>query len=171
MAAYGHDIRNLLILACTEVENDWRGILEANGYIRDRYDTRDFVKLVPAMALGQYSVAFKNYPWLPTFSPFRRWGTSEATTQDLPWYGAYNAVKHNRETHFGKASLEHAFDAVSACVIMMAAQFGLHELIHKSSDLQELFQLAAAPIWPLGEVYIYPYGELTVDWAPVNFPF
>jgi hypothetical protein len=32
MAAYGQDIRNLLILACTEAENHWRGVLEANGY-------------------------------------------------------------------------------------------------------------------------------------------
>jgi hypothetical protein len=31
---YGHDIRNLLILACTEVEAHWRGVLEANGMQR-----------------------------------------------------------------------------------------------------------------------------------------
>jgi len=28
---FGHDIRNLLILACTEVEAHWRGVLAANG--------------------------------------------------------------------------------------------------------------------------------------------
>jgi hypothetical protein len=171
MTAYGHDIRNLLILACTEVENHWRGILEANGYIKKRYDTGDYVKLAPAMALGQYGVAFKSYPWLSPFSPFRRWGLSNATTQDLPWYGAYNAVKHNRETYFSEARLEHAFGAVSACVIMMAAQFGLPELVHKSSDLQELFQFVETPRWPLDQVYIYPYGEPAMDWTPVSYNF
>ncbi|WP_395443257.1 hypothetical protein [Caulobacter sp. UC70_42] len=33
---YGHEIRNLLILAATEVETHWRGVLVANGCIRRR---------------------------------------------------------------------------------------------------------------------------------------
>src|SRR6202000_970508 len=31
LRAYGHEIRNLLMLACTEVESQWRGVLLANG--------------------------------------------------------------------------------------------------------------------------------------------
>ena len=171
MSAYGHDIRNLLLLACTEVENHWRGILQANGFARERYNTRDYVKLVPAMRLGGYAVAFKSFPWLPAFKPFEYWGSTEATTRDLPWYEAYNAVKHNREAHFREARLEHAFQSLSACVIMMAAQFGLPELIHRSSDLQEMFELTETPQWPLGEVYIFPYGAPHRDWVSVNYLF
>jgi hypothetical protein len=169
--AFGHDIRNLIILACTEVENHWRGVLAANGLIKERYDTRDYVKLVPAMALGEYKVSFKNYPWLHPFDPFHRWGTSDATTKDLPWYAAYNAVKHDRETHFGQAKLMWAFDAVSACAILLAAQFGLSETLRKSSDLTEMFHFAETPRWPLEDIYIYPYGEKRVDWDAVNYPF
>ena len=171
MTAYGHDIRNLLLLACTEAENHWRGVLQANGFVKDRYDTRDYVKLVTAMMLGSYAVTFKSFPWLPSFKPFELWGSSEATTRDLPWYAAYNAVKHNREAHFKEARLEHAFQALSACVIMMAAQFGIPQLVHRSSDLQEMFELSETPQWPLNGVYIFPYGEPHTDWVPVNHPF
>ena len=44
LSAYGHEIRNLLILACTEAEMHWRGILVANGIDQARYDTRSYVK-------------------------------------------------------------------------------------------------------------------------------
>ena len=91
--------------------------------------------------------------------------------QDLPWYAAYNAVKHNRETHFDEARLEHAFNAVSACVIMMAAQFGMPELVHNSSDLKEMFQLSVVPHWPLQDVYIFPYAGVRDEWEAVNYPF
>ena len=171
MAAYGHDIRNLLLLACTEVENHWRGILHANGFVKDRYDTRDYVRLVPAMKLRSYAVAFRSFPQLSAFRPFERWGSTEATTRDLPWYDAYNAVKHNREAHFREARLDHAFQSLSACVIMMAAQFGLPQLMHKSSDLLEMFELTESPQWPLSAVYIFPYGEPHKDWVSVNYPF
>jgi hypothetical protein len=122
---FGHDIRNLLILACTEVENHWRGVLVANGGVtKDRYSTRDYVALQDATKLNEYAVSFPNYPWFDSHRPYEGWGSSGRPTQDLGWYDAYNAVKHNRETEFARATLHNAFDAISACVIMMAAQFG-----------------------------------------------
>lgn len=44
---------------------------------------------------------------------------------ELPWYSAYNAVKDSRGTEFKKATLLHAFQSVSACVIMIYAQYGM----------------------------------------------
>lgn len=44
---YGHEIRNLLILACTEIEAQWKGILKANGAVAEK--TNDYVKLKKAM--------------------------------------------------------------------------------------------------------------------------
>lgn len=32
LQAYGHEICDVLILACTEVEAQWKGIMKANGY-------------------------------------------------------------------------------------------------------------------------------------------
>jgi hypothetical protein len=47
---YGHEICNLLILACTEVEVHWRGVLEANGR-SGRFNTNTYVALQKAMKL------------------------------------------------------------------------------------------------------------------------
>lgn len=124
LQVFGHEIRNLLILACTEVETHWRGVLVANGVSKKRYSTNDYVKLISAMRLNEYSITLPSYPWLSPFSPFRTWGTTGKPTQELPWYDAYNAAKHDRELSMHRANLQHAFEAVCGCVIMMAAQFG-----------------------------------------------
>jgi hypothetical protein len=67
---YGHAIRNLLILACTEVEAHWRGILVANGIKKHRHTTVDYVQLLGAMKLDEYSVDCSYYPWLGSRRPF-----------------------------------------------------------------------------------------------------
>jgi hypothetical protein len=170
-AAFGHDIRNLLILACTEVESHWRGVLIANGLTRDRFSTNDYVKLCAAMRLDSYAVSYPNYPWLAPVSPFAGWGTTGKPSQELGWYDAYNAVKHNRETEFERSTLEHAFAAVTACAIMMVAEFGVPAGLGQRSELRTFFNFSATPIWPLSEVYIYPYGEGNGDWTVVRYPF
>lgn len=170
-AAFGHDIRNLLILACTEVESHWRGVLAANGMTRDRFSTNGYVMLCPAMRLDAYAVTFPNYPWLAPISPFAGWGTTGKPSQELGWYDAYNAVKHNREFEFKRGTLEHVFAAVTACAVMMVAQFGIPAGLGQRSELRAFFNVSAAPSWPLSDVYIYPYGEGPGDWTSVPYPF
>lgn len=170
-SAFGHDIRNLLILACTEVESHWRGVLVANGITKDRFTTFDYVALRQAMRLDEYAVSFPYYPWLAAMTPYEGWGSTGRPTQDLGWYDAYNAVKHDRENAFDQATLRHAFEAVTACAIMMVAQFGTREGLGQRSELQSSFHLSTVPAWPLSEVYIYPYGEQKEDWRPVSFRF
>jgi hypothetical protein len=170
-AAFGHDIRNLLILACTEAESHWRGVLVANGVTRDRFSTNDYVKLCAAMRLDSYAVSFPSYPWLAPVKPFAGWGSTGKPSQELGWYDAYNAVKHNRENEFERGTLEHVFAAVTACAVMMVAQFGLPAGLGQQSELRAFFDISAAPSWPLSDVYIYPYGEGTGDWAAVPYPF
>ena len=168
---FGHDIRNLLILACTEVEAHWRGVLTANGVRGDRYTTSEYVWLVPAMKLNNYSVRFPSYPWLEAIQPYKDWGSTGKPTKELKSYGAYNAVKHNRETEFERATLLHVFEAISACYIMMAAQYGSDAGIRHRSELSSFFQLSAVPDWSPPDVYIHPYGESSGNWSAVNFGF
>jgi hypothetical protein len=72
LCTFGHDIRNPLILACTEVEAYWRAVLVANHCdpIGKYYNTKDYVKLCPAMRLNEYAIAFPNYPWLVPFMSY-----------------------------------------------------------------------------------------------------
>jgi hypothetical protein len=90
-SSFGHEIRNLLILACTEVETHWRGVLQDNEACPERPTTQDYVRSSSAMKLPEYAVAYPNYPWLSPFRPFGRWSGS-APTEEIEWYDAYNSV-------------------------------------------------------------------------------
>jgi hypothetical protein len=164
--AYGHDIRNLLILAATEVEAHCKGILTANG-IRAR-DTHDYAKLSGAMRLGEYAIRLPFYPWLKPLKPFVDWKPSKTPTKDLPWYDAYNDVKHDRETLFERATLLYAVQAVAACAVMTFAQFGKHGF-HYREEISSFFDLVEAPAWEPSEVYCAPYGESGYVAVPYQF--
>jgi hypothetical protein len=143
-----------------------------NGVTKEHYTTNDYVALRAAMRLDDYAVAFPAFPWLEPICPFAGWGATGRPTRDLAWYDNYNAVKHSRETEFSRATLQCAFEAVSACVIMMVAQFGFNEGLGWGSEPRAFFQLSSVPSWPPSEIYIYPYGsEPNPTWSPTNYPF
>jgi hypothetical protein len=152
-AAFGHDIRNLLILACMEAETHWRGVLVANGARRKAFKTTDYVSLVEIMSLRDYAVRFPAFPALDPIRPYETWGLGQNPTVDLPWYAAYNAVKHNREGEFEQANLMHAFQAMSACAVMLVAQYGQGGL-GRETDLGAFFHIVEKPAWPIAEVYV-----------------
>jgi hypothetical protein len=161
---YGHDIRNVLILAATEVEAHWRGVLKANR--ASGQSTNDYVKLLPAMKLNEYGVRLPFYPWLSTFSPFQDW-SKEKPTQSLAWYDAYNAIKHDRETLFGRGTLLHAIEAVCACYVMTMAQFG-QVGVRPRQEINHFFNLETTPKWDVTEVYATLPG---ITPKPVPYPF
>lgn len=150
--AYGHEIRNVLVLACMELESQWKAIL---GFHEARAkNTEDYVKLCAAMKLADYAVEFPYYPWMPERRPFQGW---QHGTKDLPWYGAYNSVKHNRDGHFSQASLDNAFEALTGFFIMLCAQYGWDFALKGDSASRAFFCLKAFPQWSLGEYYLPPY--------------
>jgi len=167
---FGHDIRNLLILACTEVEAHWCGVLTANGAKKERFTTNDYVRLRGAMKLDEYVVIFPSYPWLDAIEPYKGWGSTGKPTQELTWYDSYNAVKHNRGAKFERATLRHVFEAISAAVIMMAAQFG-EDGIGARSEVQSFFKFSTFPDWAPSDLYIEPCEEPMLDWSAVAFNF
>jgi hypothetical protein len=154
LSAYGHEIRNLLILAATEVEMHWRGILVANGLSKKQFRTEDYVKLAGPLGLKAYQVRFHPYPDLAPIVPFATWD-ADTPTQSLAWYAAYNAVKHNREHEFERATLLDALAAVAACAVLLVAQFGDRALV---LDLSRILGVEA-PDWPLEEMYLMPQTD------------
>jgi hypothetical protein len=160
---YGHEIRNLLILAATEVEMYCRGILTVNGSATSRFNSNEYVKLADPLKLLDYAVTFSDFPDLQSIRPFAGWVKS-APTESLGWYDAYNGVKHNREGEFERGTLRHAFEAVSACITLFVAQFGPAAL---SAELSS-FAGVEVPNWPIGEMYLP--GVTSADWVGVNCP-
>lgn len=171
MACFGSSIRNLLILACTECEAQWRGVLQANGHsaTSQNFTTKDYVKLLPAMRLNEYAVKLNHYPWLPEVAPFSNWNTSKPT-QTIGWYDDYNAVKHDRENAFHRANLESAINAIAAVWIMVAAQFGIHGM-REFDDLFRYFHLERVPLWRYSEVYTHGYDGHNSCAGQKNFTF
>jgi hypothetical protein len=90
---------------------------------------------------------------LGEFKPFAQWNDT-APTLTLPWYDAYNAVKHHREAAFSKATLEAVLNAAAALHIMQIAQWGpeVFELLHENRFSP--FGVTAAPTINLAEIYM-----------------
>lgn len=170
LGAFGHEIRNLLILASTEVEAQWRAVLKANGVCKENYTTNDYVKLNTAMKLNEYRVSLPHYPDLIGIAPFENWN-SEEPTQTLCWYYAYNKVKHDRHGNFQHASLKHAIEAVCAVFTMLCAQFGKQEASSSRTELTYFFEFDETPKWSPAEAYIHPYNGFGEGYVPVNFSF
>jgi hypothetical protein len=171
LATYGHEIRNLLIIACTEVEAQCKAVLDANAYrpIGKRHTTADYVKLAKAMRLQGYSVQLVACPWLAPIKPFAGWHQRQPT-KSLPWYAAYNAVKHDREANFREAQLRHAISAVCACAILAWCQFG-EPAVNGGTGLLSTFRLADRPTFPLREVYLQVSGGPGLQAQPVMYKF
>jgi hypothetical protein len=167
LETYGSAIRDLIILACTEVESQWKGVLKANHVpaIGGDYSTKDYVKLYAPMQLNSYELALIRYPDLRATAPLRGWDVNRST-KSLKWYDVYNKVKHDREGNFKEASLQHAIEAVAACATMLAAQYGLAAL--RRHTLNSLFEFRAIPKWEPKDWYYEPVpGE---RWSEVDCP-
>jgi hypothetical protein len=162
---YGHDIRNLLILAATEVEMHCRGILKANGSLASKFNTNEYIKLVDPLRLVDYAVTFLDFPDLQSIRPFAGWSKADPT-KTLGWYDAYHGVKHNRENEFERSTLRYAFEGVSARIALLVAQLGPVAL---SAELSSVVGLEV-PNWPIGEMYYLQPGLGLADWVPINYP-
>jgi hypothetical protein len=158
---YGHQIRNLIILATTEVESSLTSILQANNItpLSQHFTTRDYVRLKKVLRLEEFEVSLSHYPWLQSFSPFRDWSETQPT-KSLKWYNAYNKIKHNRETEFQEAKLLHSVNAIIAVHIMLVSQFGYW------GTYDPYFKLSMEPFWPREELYIPPEDQH--EWALIN---
>lgn len=167
LSAYGHKSRELLILACTEVENLWTSIFKKSGISPQNsrmFTTQDYVKLLPAAALKEFNISYKNYSGIRDFQPFSQWNASQPT-QSLSWYDAYNKTKHDRNTSFNAATLENVLDAISANVAMFCARFGPFSLLHDNNTLSSLinqhFQISLKDSDP--STYYIPRITLPAD--------
>lgn len=166
-SVFGHQIRNLLLLACTECETQWKGILTANGYANKKPTTGDYFKLCGPLRLKEYHVSLVRYRSFPSLNPFREWDKSKPT-KSIDWYHAYNETKHDRNQHFSEGCLIFAVKAIISVWIMVLAQYGM--LVREMArDLDNYFKLDRAPKWHPSEVY-FPQ-QPNSDKVSVKYPF
>lgn len=133
---FGHKIRELLILSCTEVENHFLAIFRKSSLYNasKMYKTNDYVKLKKVAHLEEYVIKYRIYKNIPEFKPFIKWDDTNPT-KSLDWYDAYNKTKHNSDNEFSSAKLKYALDAVAANIILHCVRFGPYELYNGSTIL------------------------------------
>ncbi len=165
--SFGFETRNLILLTCTEFESQISGILRENNIksITGNYTTKDYVKLKDELFLKSYSVKFTKYPELPEFRPFQDW-SEEKPTASLSWYECYNKIKHDNEYNFEKASLNTLLNSISACFIILIAQYGENEEIKEITS--RFWKITSTNM--LGMVYKYEYisPQKNLQWKKMN---
>ena len=87
--------------------------------------------------------------------PFQSYGVKFAAT--------YNGVKHDRDSNFHKASLDNAFDALTAFFIMLCAQYGWDFALTGDAAARAFFCLKTSPQWSPSEYYIPAYGSALTE--------
>src|SRR4051794_3568675 len=87
--AYGPRMRELLILACTEVEDAWGYFMRLAAAPQGGrgWSTNDYVKLTTPLHLDEFEGRLEPSPAAPAFRPFNCWDPAQPT-QSLAWYDA-----------------------------------------------------------------------------------
>jgi hypothetical protein len=119
----------LLIQVCMEVEANFKAILTENiynpvskkGEVREEKDwnINDYKKINRTHHLDEYIVEFPIWRGkYNKYTPFENW-----KNKPLPWYKAYNDVKHNRVEKFELASFENLLAAFAGLFVLLSSQF------------------------------------------------
>lgn len=150
-SVYGHAIRNVIILACTELDSRMQHILTNNAVrpIGKYFQMKDYYKLKNALRLDEYCLSFYRYGDLEVYSPFSEWEKNN----ELSWYKAYNSVKHNREDKYPDANLKNAINAIMALCIITIAQYGYRNDLW-NERIGKIIKVEKEPIWDLGDFYL-----------------
>lgn len=140
LKAYSHKTRELLILACTEVENIWKQYMTIAGVqpAGANFNTNDYVKLLNSLSLSEFEVSLKPYNTVNSCKPFGSWNPARPT-QSLTWYDAYNKTKHDRSSHFKEATLEACIQSVCANIVLFCVRYGPYLLYQGQGTLSALF--------------------------------
>lgn len=140
LECYSHKTRELLILSCTEVENQWRAILQKSDYLPSAgstYTTNDYSKLIGKVFLEEFSISLRNVDSFRKVRPFQGWDAT-CPTRSLPWYTAYNETKHNRRDNFGSATLRHVLTSIAANLVLYSIRYSPLSMINGSNAFSAL---------------------------------
>lgn len=156
--SYGYKIRELLIIACTEVEYLLKMYLLSNGHKSSSLTMKDYFKANKHLRLNEYEIKFNRYIDYPTMSPFLGWGTYKEgdnnfkASQVLSWYNSYNLTKHNRGDAFLNGNIESLINAVGAIHVLLEAQYGKTVFDRQVSPEKSIFWTCKYPDFDLSEV-------------------
>ena len=115
--AYSHKIRELLFLSCSDLEST----LKKYQFGKNER-MKDYIEILKYVDLTKYKISLVGYANPYKCSPFENWNVDKPA-KSLPWYEAYNKLKHDREKNFHLATLENCINAIAANLILFAARY------------------------------------------------
>ena len=128
LKTYSHKIKELFILACTEVESYFK----LYGFGRNER-TSDYIKILKRVNLFQYNISLFGYTNPYSCNPFKCWN-EDNPTQSLFWYDAFTKLKHNPTDNFNLATLENCINAIAADIILFTIRYSVHSL-YRGNDI------------------------------------
>lgn len=139
LKTYSHKTRELLILACTEIENIWKQYMIMAGQSPNRgtCNTTDYIKLNKPLFLHEYEIRLKPYNDVVSIKPFSTWNLSKPT-QSLEWYASYNKTKHDRNTYFKEATLFNCIQAIAGNIVLFCVRYSPFPLFNGANTLSTL---------------------------------
>ena len=134
LKAYSHKARELLFLACSDLE------CSLKKYNFGKNDSmKDYVKLTEYIDLTRYKLSLVGYTNPYKCCPFENWNSKEPS-KSISWYDAYNKLKHNRDKNFHLATLENCINAIAANIILFAVRFSPRYLYEKDDVCSNLIR-------------------------------
>lgn len=157
LRAYGPRTRELLLLACTEVEAYWAYYMRLAGESSSArgWTTSDYARLCEPLHLREYRIELQPYPGAPRVRPFFGWDVA-APTRSLGWYDAYNRAKHDARVNASAATVEACIEAVAAVLALFCSRFSptsLFEPTALGSWITQLFSIELVDP-PLSSFYV-----------------
>ncbi|MBQ8436420.1 MAG: hypothetical protein IJX20_02085 [Alphaproteobacteria bacterium] len=117
LKSYSHKIRELLFLACSDMEST----LKKYQFGKNER-MKNYIEILKYVDLTKYKISLVGYANPYKCSPFENWNVDEPA-KSLPWYDAYNKLKHDREKNFYLATLENCINAIAANLILFAVRY------------------------------------------------
>lgn len=132
LRAYSHKIRELLFLACSDLEST----LKRYKFGKNK-SMKDYIEILKFADVTKYKISLVGYANPFKCCPFENWDEYQPT-KSLSWYDAYNKIKHNREDNFHFATLENCINAIAANLIMFAIRFSPTTLYNENDVCSNL---------------------------------
>jgi len=122
---YSLQLRNLLMMICTEVEANLKSIMKSNGYTKQGFTPKDWTmkdyrKVNQSHRLSEYKVYLPYWKGSNMRQPFKNWNSKK---DNLTWYKAYNDTKHSRGDNLSEANLGNVVEAMSGLMALISAQY------------------------------------------------
>jgi hypothetical protein len=151
---FGTQFEKIIYFSCVGVESLFNKVLADSGIDTDRTNTATFVKLKPLLRIDEYALSLVQYPWLPKLEPFFGW-TDASPSTSLPWFDAYNSLKHSKVTNQHRATMRNALSAAAAHYALSYAVFGNQMFTGYLSE-HFFFHFERMPNWQIDELYFPP---------------